>query len=113
MLTLSLPDQVAEFQVLESTKRSQAALMVLAPGQRIGDRARSEHPQADQWLYVLSGQGEAFGEDERHVLRPGTLLVVPAGQGHEIRNPGKEPLRTLNLYSTLAYDSHGEPLFTG
>jgi len=110
MLTLSVSDRSEDFQVLESTRRSQAAIMVLAPGERTGDPGRSEHPQADQWLYVLSGEGEAVGEKERHILKPGTLLVIPAGQGHEIRNRGSEPLRTLNVYSSLAYTSHGDPL---
>ena len=110
MLTLSVSDRSEEFQVLESTRSSQAAIMVLAPGGRTGDPARSEHPQADQWLYVLSGQGEAVGEKERHVLKPGILLVIPAGQGHQIRNRGPEPLRTLNFYSVLAYDRQGDPL---
>ncbi len=98
------------FAVLAGTGRSQAAAMTLAPGASTGERRGTEHPQADQWLYVLSGEGEALGERQRIALRPGTLLLIAAGEGHEIRCTGAAPLRTLNVYAPLAYDADGEAL---
>ena len=110
MLTLRLDDRHDAFAVLESTRLSQAAIMTLAAGERTGTPTASEHPQADQWLLVLSGTGEARGERERHRLAPGVLLVIPAGQGHEIHNTGVEPMRSLNIYAPLAYARSGDPL---
>jgi uncharacterized cupin superfamily protein len=105
-----LPDHHEDFAVLAGTARSQAAIMILPPGGSTGERGGTEHPQADQWLYVISGEGEALGADQRIALSPGALLLIAAGEGHEIRNTGDQPLRTLNVYAPPAYDEDGEPL---
>jgi mannose-6-phosphate isomerase-like protein (cupin superfamily) len=46
-------------------------------------------------------------------LRAGTLLLIERGTTHEIRNRGKTPLKTLNLYVPPAYTSQGDPLPRG
>lgn len=99
------------FTILTSTSRSQAAVMVLAPGDTSGPVSPTEHPQADQWVYVIDGEGEAVPAHGPHLaLAAGTLLLIPAGQDHQIRNTGRRPLRTLNVYAPLAYDRQGEPV---
>lgn len=103
MQHLDLSDRSDDFAVIAGTARSQAAVMTLAPGEGTGDRADSEHPESDQWLFVLSGTGEAEGEGWRERLRPGSLLLVAAGEGHRIRATGDGPLRTLNLYAPPHY----------
>jgi mannose-6-phosphate isomerase-like protein (cupin superfamily) len=50
---------------------------------------------------------------ERASLRAGILLLIPRGTTHEIRNNGRAPLKTLNLYVPPAYTSDGEPLPRG
>lgn len=110
MRVFSARSRTADFAVLGGTSRSQAAMMVLAPGAATGERDDSEHPACDQWLYVLAGRGEAIGPKRRLRLSRGSLLLIPAGQGHRIRNTGATPLRTLNLYAPAAYDARGNPL---
>jgi len=68
--------------------------MVLAPGDAEGG-ADNRHRGADQWLYVLSGSGEAI-----------VLLVIERKEKHQIRNNGRGLLRTLNFVPP-AYQSDG------
>lgn len=76
--------------------------MTLAPGQTTGD-AENVHASSDQWLFVVSGQGEATVAGERVALGKHTLLVIQAGEAHEIRNTGDAPLETLNFYTPPEY----------
>lgn len=100
------------FLPLFSVRKMQAAQMVLAPGGGEGGPDNA-HRGADQWLYVVSGTGLAIVDGARRRLRAGSLLVIERGERHEIRNTGRTPLKTLNLYSPPAYDDEGEPLPPG
>lgn len=96
------PARGAGFEPVGRTARSQAATMVLDPGGATGG-PENRHPDADQWLYVASGFGLAVVEGESVHLEPGTLLLIEANERHEIRNPGDEPLRTVNVYAPPEY----------
>ena len=100
------------FRIVPGNRRSQAAEMVIAPGDAEGD-PRNRHRGADQWLYVVAGTGAAIVEGKRVELREGTLLLIQRGERHEIRNTGKAPLRTLNFYIPPAYTDDGEELPRG
>lgn len=82
----------SEFEVLVGNRGSQAAVMVLEGGASTGG-PDNRHKGADQWLYVISGSGEATVAGEKIELSSRTLLLIEAGEAHQIRNTGKEPLR--------------------
>ncbi len=86
--------------------------MTLAPGDSEGG-PDNRHRGADQWMFVESGTGVAIVNSHRTVLRAGTLLLVQRGERHEIRNTGRTPLRTLNLYVPPAYTAAGNELPRG
>ncbi|HEU5299151.1 MAG TPA: cupin domain-containing protein [bacterium] len=90
------------FRVVAGTSRSQAATMVLKPGGSTGSD-NNEHPGSDQWLYVVSGFGEATVRNRHVAIEAGSLLLIEAGETHEIRNTGTEPLVTINVYAPPAY----------
>jgi len=100
------------FRVVLGNERSQAAQMTLAPGATEGG-PDNRHRGADQWLVVVAGTGEAVVKGERVPLREGTLLLIQRGDTHEIRNTGKEPLKTLSVYVPPAYTADGEELPAG
>jgi len=52
---------------------------------------------------VVSGAGTAIVEGQTVDLEPGALLLVEAGETHEISNGGSEPLVTINVYAPPAY----------
>ena len=100
------------FSVALSNARGQAATMVIAPGDAEGG-PDNRHRGADQWLYVLSGSGVATLGGRKHRLRAGALALIERGTTHEIRNTGRTPLQTLNLYVPPAYTASGDPLPRG
>ena len=99
------------FEVLHDTGTSQAAMMTLAPGESSSEGSDNEHAWAEQWLYVVSGEGVVRGGKKPIKLGPGSLLLIEKGEPHEIENPGTTPLVTLNIYAPPAYDDDGEPLY--
>jgi mannose-6-phosphate isomerase-like protein (cupin superfamily) len=90
------------FRVLEGTSRSQVAEMVLAPGQSTGG-SDNMHLKSDQWLYVVSGEGEAKVEDKSIKIKTGDLLLIEKGETHEIINDKDAPLKTFNIYAPPDY----------
>jgi mannose-6-phosphate isomerase-like protein (cupin superfamily) len=86
--------------------------MVLAPGESEGG-PDNRHRGSDQWLYVISGTGRAILAGKRHELRPATLPLIERRTTHEIRNVGRTPLRTLNVYVPPAYTKAGDTLPRG
>jgi len=100
------------FRVSIGNKRVQAAEMVITPGDCEGG-PDNRHRGADQWLFVVAGRGVAIVNGKRHNLRDGTALLIEKGDLHEIRNTGRTPLKTFNIYVPPAYRSDGEELPRG
>ncbi len=97
------------FRIAMANRRTQAAQMVIAPGEAEGGPG-NRHRGADQWLFVVSGSGTALIKGRRYALREGTLLLIEHGDQHEIRNTGRALLQTLNFYSPPAYTKSGDEL---
>ncbi len=92
----------ASFRLLGGTGRSQAAAMTLAAGMATGG-ADNRHPTSDQWLYVVSGSGEATVDGQTVALEAGDLLLIAAGEAHEIRALSQGDLVTVNVYAPPEY----------
>ena len=99
----------SQFEVVLANRRSQAAEMVLWPGKSEGD-SENRHRGADQWLFVVSGTGQAVVNGKRYRLRAGTLLLIERGDTHQIKNTGRGKLATLSFYVPPAYTADGEEL---
>ena len=97
------------FRVAIGNERSQAAEMVIPPGDAEGD-PQNRHDGADQWLYVVAGTGRATINGRKYPMSAGTLLLIERGDKHEIRNTGRTLLRTLNFYVPPAYATDEKPL---
>jgi mannose-6-phosphate isomerase-like protein (cupin superfamily) len=59
-------------------------------------------------LFVVDGTGTAIINGQTLELSTGTLVLIEAGDRHEIRNTGRRLLKTLNIYLPPAYDGGGE-----
>jgi oxalate decarboxylase/phosphoglucose isomerase-like protein (cupin superfamily) len=71
--------------------------VVLQPGR---GHDRHNHPESEEILYVLSGEGEQMLDDrEVFQVTPGDTVYVPTGVFHSTRNTGWEPMRLLALYN--------------
>jgi mannose-6-phosphate isomerase-like protein (cupin superfamily) len=98
------------FAVLHRTKSSQAATMTLAPGSESSESSSNEHAWAEQWLYVVSGNGTARVGRRSVRLRAGSLLLINKREPHVIKAGARSRLVTVNIYVPPAYGGDGEPL---
>ncbi|MBD3264064.1 MAG: cupin domain-containing protein [Candidatus Omnitrophica bacterium] len=92
------------WEVPEGTKFSHGKIMVVEPHQSIGG-PENRHEDNNQWVFVLSGHGEAIVSNKVIALKHHKLLLVEAGENHEIRNTSDETLETLNFYAPKEYVS--------
>ena len=71
--------------------------VVLLPGK---GHVRHNHPESEEILYVLSGEGEQMVNDqEPFPIKAGDTIYIPTAIFHSTVNTGWEPLRLLALYN--------------
>jgi oxalate decarboxylase/phosphoglucose isomerase-like protein (cupin superfamily) len=83
----------------DNTEDPDVSLMhvVLLPGQ---GHERHNHPDSDEILYILSGQGEQMVDDSQTFpVSAGQAVWIPKGQFHSTVNTGWEPLTLLAVYA--------------
>jgi len=90
------------FRLSVGNARSQAAVMVLLAGGKEGG-PDNYHRGADQRLFVVEGSGAAIINGHKTSLKPGKIVLIEAGDRHEIRNTGRSLLKTLSVYTPPAY----------
>jgi mannose-6-phosphate isomerase-like protein (cupin superfamily) len=100
------------FNVVAGNGRAQSATMTIEPGESEGG-SDNRHRGADQWLFVEVGSGLAIVNGRRVRLRAGSLLLIERGETHEVRNTGRTPMNTLNVYVPPAYSLDGNELPRG
>ena len=78
--------------ILTCTTGGPAVLVQVKEG--VAEPAR---PDADEFLYVIAGEGigRAAGHDQP--LRPGTLMLVPRGVARTLASAGRTPLVLLSI----------------
>ncbi|MEI7732314.1 MAG: cupin domain-containing protein [Verrucomicrobiota bacterium] len=57
------------------------------------------HPNCEEVLYVISGQGRHSYDGRTIELKAGMTIRIPAGVKHNMANTGTETLRTLISFS--------------
>jgi oxalate decarboxylase/phosphoglucose isomerase-like protein (cupin superfamily) len=83
----------------DNTEDPDVSLMhvVLLPGQ---GHERHNHPDADEILYILSGEGEQMVDDaQTFPVRAGQAVWIPKEAFHSTMNTGWEPLILLAIYA--------------
>ena len=71
--------------------------VVLQPGR---GHDRHNHPESEEILYVVSGEGTQMVDDgEPFPIKPGDTIYVPVAVFHSTLNTGWEPMRLLALYN--------------
>jgi mannose-6-phosphate isomerase-like protein (cupin superfamily) len=96
------------FKPLIASTSAQAAMMVLKSGQSSSEKKETEHPRAEQWLFVISGSGRAKVGKLNIRIKTGSLLLIEKGEAHQITNTAKQPMITLNFYWPPAYSAKGD-----
>lgn len=57
------------------------------------------HPEEEEILYVLTGEGEMYFDGEPEPIQPGTCIIVPPKVKHSIKNDSPEILRVVYIFS--------------
>lgn len=100
------------FRLGVANHKSQAAVMVLPAGEKEGG-PNNLHQGADQWLYVVEGTGQAIINGHKIRLKTGTIVLIEAGDRHEVRNTGRSLLKTVSIYVPPAYRDEKNELPAG
>ena len=102
MKLANIRDAKEWFEVLQTTKRTQTAMMTLGPGQASGSKPEG-HKESDQVLLLL--EGELTGEvgEEKVCLTKGDVVIIPAGVKHRFKNEGAADAVTFNVYAPAEY----------
>jgi mannose-6-phosphate isomerase-like protein (cupin superfamily) len=99
----NIGEVTAWFEVLQTTKRTQTAMMTLKPGRSSGSHQEG-HKTSDQVLLVLEGEVEGEIAHDTVILRKGDVIVIPAGTRHKFTNRASVDAVTFNTYSPPEYD---------
>ena len=92
----TVAEKSADFRrVLWTGEHTQLVIMTIPPGGEIGEEV---HDENDQILSFVSGVGKAVIEGSRKSVKPGDVVVVPAGVKHNFLNDGPNPLVLYTVY---------------
>jgi len=85
-------------EVLFTGKYAQLVVMYLQPGEEIGNEV---HAKVDQFFRIEQGEAAfVFGGKERHLVKDGDAVIVPAGTYHNVINTSKTiKLKLYTIYS--------------
>lgn len=83
-------------QVLETGQHTQIVVMSIPQGGEIGEEV---HPDTDQVLYLVSGEGKVVLDGEERDFRPNDIVLVHAGTRHNFLNTGSVDMKILTTYS--------------
>ncbi|KAI0744032.1 RmlC-like cupin [Daedaleopsis nitida] len=83
-------------RVLWTGRNSQLVIMTVPVGGEIGEETHT----VDQHLNFLSGTGQAIIDGNREEsIKPGDIVIVPAGTLHNFKNTGPTPLIISTVYA--------------
>jgi mannose-6-phosphate isomerase-like protein (cupin superfamily) len=89
-------------QVLFTGKYAQLVVMCLQPGEEIGNEV---HPNVDQFFRIEQGRATfIFNGTEKHTVKNGDAVIVPAGTYHNVINALRT--RKLKLYTVYSPPNH-------
>lgn len=83
-------------RVLVTGRYTQVVVMTIPQGGEIGAET---HPETDQVLFFVDGEGQAVLDGEESPVRAGDMVFVHAGVHHNFLNTGEQPLRIATAYA--------------
>jgi mannose-6-phosphate isomerase-like protein (cupin superfamily) len=83
-------------KVLHTGAHSQIVAMSIPVNGDIGEEV---HPNTDQILFIVDGEGEAIVNGETKYVEEHDVVFVPAGMKHNFINTGDEALKLFTVYA--------------
>jgi oxalate decarboxylase len=99
--------RIADSSTFKASKTIAAAIVTIHPG---GMREMHWHPNADEWQYFISGQGQmtVFNTGPQAITQdfhPGDIGYIRRMYGHYIRNTGNTDLVYLEVFRSSYYSA--------
>ncbi|MEK9160655.1 MAG: cupin domain-containing protein [Patescibacteria group bacterium] len=82
-------------QVLYTAKHSQLVVMCIPDGEDIGEEVHD----VDQFIRLEKGEAQSILNGVERDLTDGSVVIIPAGVRHNIKNTGKGDLKLYTLYA--------------
>lgn len=82
-------------QELLTNEYTQVVQMSIEPGSDIGEQVF----EGDGVLVIVEGCGEAVLNRRHSLVKPGSLVAIPAGTRHNMINTGNAPLKMAAVYA--------------
>lgn len=86
---------------------NQELLMVRANMEAGRSHPFHTHPTREEIIYILSGRAEQWCGENRRILGPGEMVLIPRGEVHGTYNPFNERLVFLAILSPAKADEPG------
>jgi mannose-6-phosphate isomerase-like protein (cupin superfamily) len=83
-------------RVLYTGKHSQLVLMSLKPEEDIGLEV---HGNTDQFFRFEEGNGVVTIDGKNYDVKDGSVVIIPAGAEHNVKNTGRGDLKLYTIYS--------------
>lgn len=71
----------------------------ISPGKRLGWHT----DQTEETQYIVAGTGELHTDEGVFPIGPGSVFVLPTNVGHDVFNPGSEPLRVVGFFGSAMF----------
>ncbi len=84
--------QVSHLLLAPGQFGAENVLITWVEGEPGSEQSTHAHPDSEQVYVVVHGRGAMNVGDETQEVGPGTMILVPPGSNHSIRNIGEEKL---------------------
>ena len=82
------------YKILEDTETHKVKRICVKPNQRL---SLQSHEKREELWVVLSGRGFVTLDDKDILVIPGSIVRIPMGAKHRVRNDGVEDLQFIEV----------------
>jgi|GEM_PF-223144 len=90
-----------------------SCVMRVLPGETV--KPAHAHPQGEELIYVISGEGKVYVDGEVRALSPGTAVLFQQKSIHMVRNSSTTEMKVICFFAPPAsldtYEFHPEVIF--
>jgi mannose-1-phosphate guanylyltransferase/mannose-6-phosphate isomerase len=84
------------YESIDSGANFQVKHIMVKPGQKLS--LQMHHHRAEHWI-VVEGTALVTCDDKQFLLQANQSTFIPLGARHRLENPGKTPLRLIEVQS--------------
>lgn len=88
-------------------------VMRVSPGETV--RPAHSHPNGEELIYIIAGEGKVYVDGEIGVLEPGVAVLFPKNSIHMVRNSGALEMKVICFFAPATeleqYEFHPEVSF--